>query len=156
MGSGGARNRSGPAPDPASKRSDSRGLDDIQRLLPASGCSIKAPAWPMPKGTVREKSLWKKLWTYPQAIAWADESWRWLTIANYVRWQVKSEAPDATPSVMTQVNRLADSIGLSPAGLRENGWKIIDDEPDTDDGGEDQGAAREQRKRRMKVVPDAG
>lgn len=155
MGSGGARSRSGPAPNPASKRSDSRGLADVERLLPASGCSIKAPQWPFPKGSARERALWKKLWTYPQAVAWADSEWRWLTIANYVRWQVKSEDPDATPSVMTQVNRLADSIGLSPAGLRENRWEIIDDLPAAE---EDQKPTtpRETQKRRMKVVPDAG
>lgn len=155
MGSGGARSRSGPAPNPASKRSDSRGLDDVVRLLPSSGSSKRAPTWPFPTGSAREKALWRKLWTYPQAVAWADESWRHLTIANYVRWQVKSEAPDATPSVMTQVNRLADSIGLSPAGLRENRWEIIDDPPDAE---EDQKPTtrREAQRRRMKVVPDAG
>lgn len=154
MGSGGARNRSGPAPNPTSKRSDSRGLDDVARVLPASGCSKKAPAWPFPKGSTREKALWRKLWTYPQAVAWADEPWRHLTIANYVRWQVKSEAPDATPSVMTQVNRLADSIGLSPAGLRENRWEIIDDSQaqQTPDTPPDEPVPE----RRMRVVKDAG
>lgn len=154
MGSGGARNRSGPPPNPTSKRSDSRGLDDVARLLPASGFTKKAPAWPFPSGSTREKALWRKLWKYPQAIAWADEEWRWLTIANYVRWQVKSEAKDATPSVMTQVNRLADSIGLSPAGLRENRWEIIDDSR----GQEDLDAAPTTAppQRRMRAVPDAG
>ena len=66
-----------------------------------------------------------------QAIAWAEEPWRWLTIAHYVRWTVKSEAADASPSTMTQVLRLATDIGLSPAGLRENGWTIQAD-PETE------------------------
>lgn len=154
MGSGGARNRSGPAPNPASKRSDSRGLEDVSRVLPASGSSKKAPAWPFPKGSTREKALWRRLWTYPQAVAWADEEWRWLTIANYVRWQVKSEAPDATPSVMTQVNRLADSIGLSPAGLRENRWEILDDTRAQE--GPDTPPSSTPPERRMRVVKDAG
>lgn len=136
MSRGGARTRSGPAPDPTSGRSDRRKLDKKLRTLPATGFNGKPPEWPMPKGTPRERSLWKKIWTYPQATAWIDESWRWLTIGHYVRWVVKSEAVDASPSTMTQVLRLADSIGLSPAGLRENGWVIAsetqgDTEPTT-------------------------
>jgi hypothetical protein len=87
-------------------------------------------------------------------VAWADEEWRWLTIANYVRWQVKSEAPDATPSVMTQVNRLADSIGLSPAGLRENRWEILDDTRAQE--GPDTPPSSTPPERRMRVVKDAG
>lgn len=154
MGSGGARNRSGPPPNPTSKRSDSRGLGDVVRLLPASGCSKKAPAWPFPSGSTREKALWRKLWKYPQAVAWLDEEWRWLTIANYVRWQVKSEAKDATPSVMTQVNRLADSIGLSPAGLRENRWEIIDETQTQQNPDIQQEDTVPER--RMRVVKDAG
>ncbi|GJJ33360.1 hypothetical protein CULCOIPH002_09480 [Corynebacterium ulcerans] len=86
----------------------------------------------MPKGTPRERSLWKKIWKYPQATAWINEPWRWLTIGHYVRWVVKSEAADASPSTMTQVLRLADSIGLSPAGLRENGWVISASETEGD------------------------
>lgn len=55
---------------------------------------------------------------------------------------------------MTQVNRLADSIGLSPAGLRENRWEIIDDSR----GQEDLDAAPTTAppQRRMRAVPDAG
>lgn len=157
MVSGGRRNRSGPGPDPTSKRSDSRGLDDILRTLPASGFDGTAPKWPMPTGSPRERSLWKKLWAYPQAVAWINEEWRWLTIANYIRWQVKSESAEASPSVMTQVNRLADSIGLSPAGLRENGWKILDDsrDPEATEPTEEPEEDQEPPQRRMRAVPDA-
>lgn len=132
MPRGGARTRSGPAPDPASGRSDRRKLDEKLRPLPASGFNGKLPEWPLPKGTPRERSLWKKIWKYPQAAAWINEPWRWLTIGHYVRWVVKSEAADASPSTMTQVLRLADSIGLSPAGLRENGWVISASEMEGD------------------------
>lgn len=124
MSRGGARNRSGPAPDPNSKRSESRGIGTGMRALPAAGHTGKPPPWPMPKGTPRERSLWTKIWKFPQAVAWAEEPWRHLQIGHYVRWAVKSESADASPSTMTQVIRLADSIGLTPAGLRENGWVI--------------------------------
>ena len=128
MARGGARIRSGPPPDLKSGRSDKRGIQDGLRPLPKAGYSGPPPKWPFPKGSTRERALWKKVWTYPQAVAWAEEEWRWLTIAHYVRWSVKGEASDASPSVMTQVLRLADSIGLSPAGLLANGWAITETE----------------------------
>lgn len=135
MPRGGARNRSGPAPDPNSKRSDKRGVTNDHRVLSSAGYDGTPPKWPLPTGSARERSLWKKIWKFPQAIAWADEPWRWLTIAHYVRWAVKSEAADASPSTMTQVLRLATDIGLSPAGLRENGW-TIQAEPETEEAAE--------------------
>ena len=124
MSSGGARSRSGPSADLSSKRSDKRGIGGELRTLPIAGYQGKPPPWPFPKGDTRERALWKKVWTYPQAVAWIDEQWRWLQIAHYVRWSVRAEARDASPSTLTQVLRIADSIGLTPAGLRENGWKI--------------------------------
>lgn len=126
MPRGGARSRSGPAPDPNSRRSDRRGLSERLRALPAEGYTGDPPPWPLPpKGTKkRERDIWKRIWTYPQAVAWASEPWRWLTIAQYVRQTVKAEDPEAPASAMTAVLRLADTIGLSPAGLRENGWTI--------------------------------
>ncbi|MEJ6013276.1 hypothetical protein WG936_05425 [Corynebacterium sp. H127] len=133
MASGGARNRSGPSPDLGSKRSDARGLADVYRKLPKEGYTGKVPPWPFPKGDTRERALWRKVWRFPQAVAWIEEEWRWLQIAHYVRWSVKAEARDASPSTMTQVLRLADAIGLTPAGLRENGWIIQAGEPETEE-----------------------
>nr|DAJ31981.1 MAG TPA: hypothetical protein [Caudoviricetes sp.]DAW72277.1 MAG TPA: hypothetical protein [Caudoviricetes sp.] len=155
MPSGGARPRSGPPPDPRSGRSDARGISSELRVLPAAGYAGKPPPWPLPTGATRERALWKKIWRFPQAVAWADEEWRWLTIAHYVRWAVRSEAPGATPSMMTQVLRLADSIGLSPAGLLLNGWTI----PTTADGSATESAATPPQqpdppRRRLRAVKD--
>lgn len=147
MASGGARVRSGPPKDPNSKRSEDIGLNESLRVLPKGGYTGKAPEWPLPKGTQRERALWRKIWGYPQAAAWAGESWRWLMIAQYVVWLVRAEQPESTPSVMTQVMRLADSIGLTPAGLLLNGWKIENDiEQDS------QAATKPAHQRRMRVV----
>ncbi|WP_280381049.1 hypothetical protein [Nocardia wallacei] len=126
MPRGGARNRSGPQPDPTSGRSDRRGLSFTK--LPAEGYSGEVPDFPLPRPTAREKALWAKVWTYPQASAWAQESWRHETIAMYVRWKVKAEKADATAAAVAATTRLADQIGLTPAGLRENGWVIAGDE----------------------------
>lgn len=155
MGSGGSRNRSGPPPDPASKRSDKRGIVDGFRTLPAEGYDGKVPAWPLPTGLPRERALWKKLWKFPQAEAWADQPWQHLQIAHYIRWAVKAEARDANASTMTQATRLADSIGLTAAGLRENGWVIL---PSTK-GGEaspaPSTAAKSAASRRLRAVNES-
>lgn len=126
MPRGGARNRSGPQPDPTSGRSDRRGLSFVQ--LPAEGYSGDVPDFPLPRPTARERALWAKVWAYPQASAWARESWRHETIAMYVRWKVKAEQAKATAAAVAAATRLADQIGLTPAGLRENGWAIASDE----------------------------
>jgi hypothetical protein len=72
--------------------------------------------------------VWAKLWKTPQAAAWAGESWRWPTVGQYVRWSVRMEAADAPASLGAVVMRLADQIGMTPAGLRENGWQVAKDE----------------------------
>ncbi len=135
MASGGARSRSGPRPDPFSKTSDKRGGPDKRLTLPRREYEGKVPPWPLPKKPARETSLWRKAWKFPQAHAWADMPWLHLLVAQWVHWSVKAEQPDASPSTMTQVMRLADAIGLTPAGMRDHGW-VIQAKPETEDAAE--------------------
>lgn len=125
MASGGARNRSGPAPDPTSGRSDARGLKFD--ALPSEGYTGKYPEFSLPDATEREQEVWDALWRTPQAAAWAQEPWRVRTVEMYVRWSVRSEG-DVPAAFLGQVHRLGDQLGLTPAGLRENGWSIARDE----------------------------
>lgn len=130
MPSGGARNRSGPQPDPNSGRSDRKGL--TFRVLPVEGYQGEPPAFPLPMASARELELWKWAWSTPQAVAWADElSWRVYTVGTWVRWSVKAEAEDAPAALVTATIRLQDQLGLTPAGLKENGWTIGTPEPAT-------------------------
>jgi hypothetical protein len=150
MTRGGARNRSGPPADPKSGRSDRRGL----RLdaLPAEGYQGELPAYPLEAVPVydiwfedkkrvkelddeatearfdREQVLWASVWRTPQAEAWIREPWRWQTVAMYVRTMALCESADATAADKNSLHRFADQIGMTPAGLRENGWKIATDE----------------------------
>jgi len=126
MPSGGARNRSGPAPDPNSQTSERKGL--TYRLLPREGFAGKPPRFPLPAATARERLVWRNLWKTPQAAMWNIEPWRHYTVAQYCRWSVRAEDPDAPAAVLGGVMRLSDQIGLSPAGLRENGWRLATDE----------------------------
>lgn len=131
-GHGGARNRSGPHASAYSARSDAR---DIRALkLPVGGYDGDFPALfeVLPGGTEREGQVWATLWKTPQASQWARERWRWPTVAMYVRMIVRSEDPEASAATVNAAQRLADQIGMTPAGLKENGWLIVADDSAVD------------------------
>ena len=130
MPRGGARNRSGPPPAEDSGRSDARGV--VFTALPSEGCKRKPPAWPLSRSTNEmiveiEAARWDEIWKSPQAVAWHAQRWRWMTVAHYVRVSVKVEL-DSKAADVTAMIRLADQIGMTPAGLKENGWKIAEDQ----------------------------
>ena len=128
MTSGGARNRSGPTADPSSGRSDRRGFS--LTALPAEGYAGEAPEFPLPSASERELEVWADAWRSPQACAWSmpSESWRIRTVALWVRTVVRCEEPEAPASLLSQLHRFADQIGMTTAGLAEMGWKVAVDE----------------------------
>ncbi|WP_194821293.1 hypothetical protein [Micromonospora sp. S-DT3-3-22] len=150
MGSGGARNRSGPQPDPTSQKSAKRGVS--LTALPAAGFDGKVPTFPLPRVPVydvyfvdkqrvkefdekataarrkRELALWTWAWRTPQAAAWSVEPWRWHAVAMWVRTSVICESAEGTAADKNSLHRFADQIGLTPAGLAFNGWKIAADQ----------------------------
>lgn len=174
MTSGGSRNRSGPQKDPNSLRSEKAGVEHLS--LPADGYDGPAPDFPLPDRIVwdvyfvdkqrirekdeeateqvseRERDLWAWAWALPQAAAWAREPWRLHTIAMWVRTYAICESSEATAADKSSLHRFADQIGMTPAGLRENGWQIRAVVVEEDE------APRPQRKssrERLSVVPDA-
>lgn len=128
MTSGGRRNRSGPAADPTSGRSDQRNFS--LTALPAEGFSGDVPEFPLPDPSDRELEVWATAWRTPQACAWSmpSEAWRARTVALWVRTTVRCEAPDARSALLGQLHRFADQIGMTTAGLAEMGWQIAADE----------------------------
>lgn len=158
MTRGGARNRSGPPPDPTSGRSDRRGL----RLtaLPAEGYSGPVPDFPLPEPTDRELEVWARSWRTPQAAAWAlpSEAWRQRTVALWVRTSVRCEAPDAGAALLGQLHRFADQIGMTTAGLAEMGWSVAPVEVGpaaADPGFDDEGDEEAPAPRRLSAVQSA-
>lgn len=146
MTSGGSRNRSGPQKDPSSGRSERSNFS--LTALPNGGHDGEAPDFPLMRRLVhrwefeekrrfqvldeeateavadREAELWEWAWSTPQAAAWSREPWRWQTVAMWVRTMVVCESSDATAADKGSIHRFADQIGLTPAGLKENGWAI--------------------------------
>lgn len=150
MARGGARNRSGPSVDPRSARSDSRGLSF--QALPREGFDGDIPEFPLPALAVRESEVWDSLWRTPQAAAWFSEPWRWRAVAQYVRWSVRTEDPACPATVMGQVIRLADQIGLTPAGMKENGWALAADEVQAKRDDKPAATPQDAPKRRLRAV----
>ena len=152
MAHGGARNRSGPRPDPTSARSDKRGYS--LTALPAEGYTGQAPEFPLPNASARELELWSQAWRSPQACAWSmpSESWRLHTIAMWVRTAVICESSDATAADRNSLHRFADQIGLTTAGLAEMGWKVAVDEV----GAKRAAAASTQTSRPRRLRPASG
>ena len=134
MPPGGARNRSGPQPDPKSLTSARRGLS--LTALPAEGHAGDPPVFPLPRVLVfdiwfedkrrvkelddaatearneRELELWAWAWRTPQAAAWAAEPWRWQTVAIWVRSMAvcgSSHAHTPPPQITTLSRDLAQA-----------------------------------------------
>lgn len=128
MPRGGARNRSGPAPDPNSARSERRGYK--LTALPAEGYKGPIPDFPLPSPSARELEVWETLWRTPQACAWSmpSESWRVIPVAMYTRTLVRCEDPEVPAALLAQLHRFADQIGMTTAGLAEMGWAVARDE----------------------------
>ena len=178
MARGGARNRSGPAKDPNSERSKKAGFELTG--LPSEGRKGEPPAaWPLGPPTVfiemvengrpvkvldeeatarresDELALWNEVWSYPQAVAWERERWRWNTVALWVRTFLICAGPEAKAADKSSLHRFADQIGLTPAGMRENGWAVAHDELGARRVAQDDEVSQPgQRRRRLRAVND--
>lgn len=121
MPKGGARTRSGPAPDPTALRRERDAGE--WTILPAEGRQGATPDWPLTEQTVREDELWVRLWRMPQALMW-ERYGQEIEVALYVRRLSEAESHDAGVNLGTLVRQMADSLGLTSPGMRGNRWRI--------------------------------
>lgn len=125
MPRGGARFRSGPAPDPMSFRTLRR--QERGDLAVAGWVVLPGPfvgpveRFPLSRATDAERELWEELWHKPQAHEWSRCGLQ-LQVAAYVRWFLESVGPGAGPSLHTLVMRAGAALGLSISGLARNQW----------------------------------
>lgn len=125
---GGARARSGPAPDPDALARD---RDEGEwKVLPASGRVGDLPAWPFADVSDRERVLWADMWSRPQAIMWERQRQE-LEVALYVRRFAEAELPGSATTLSTLVRQLSEGLGLSVPGLLRNKWRIEEKESDS-------------------------
>lgn len=121
---GGARARSGPAPDPNALRRDR--LDDQAEWteLPAAGREGPTPEWPLEvEADEWERRHWEELWRTPQAVMW-ERNRDHVAVAVYVRTVREAGRHDAPAAVRTSMMRMRDALGLTVLGMRANRWRI--------------------------------
>jgi hypothetical protein len=128
MPKGGARARSGPAPDPDALRRERDAGE--WTILPAEGREGATPYWPLVGQSDRESELWEAMWEKPQALMW-ERYGQELEVALYVRRLAEAEMPDASVTLSVLVRQLSDSLGLTTPGMRANRWRI--DRPTEED-----------------------
>lgn len=126
MASGGARTRSGPAPDPNALRRD-RDKPGDWLLLPVEGRPGVPPAWPFEFVTDRELVVWARLWRKPQAVAWerfdlVDQ------VALYCRRWCEAEVPESAVALSTLIRQQENELGIPVAAMHTLRWKIAEDE----------------------------
>lgn len=128
MPSGGARARSGPAPDPNALRRD-RKDDAAWVTLPVEGYAGAVPEWPFSSSDLAgfEAVYWNELWRKPQAIMWAKLDMA-RQVASYVRAFAEAAEPKASAGLKTAVLRMEGELGLSLPGMNSFRWKFSEDE----------------------------
>ena len=150
MPSGGARGRSGPAPDLYALRRDRK--DDAEWVtLPMEGYRGDVPDFPLVAIPVydiywankerikefdadatealreSELSLWAEMWSKPQAVMWAKLGLK-FEVAAYVRAFLESTSAESNSGLKTAALRMAAEIGLSLPGMHSLRWKFSEDE----------------------------
>lgn len=153
MTKGGARARSGPAPDPNALRRDRDAGE--WTVLPAEGRPGATPDWPLTEQSLREAELWADLWRKPQAIMW-ERFGQELEVALYVRRLTEAELMDSRVNLSTLVRQMADSLGLTTPGMRANRWRITADEATQSAPAAHRRASRSSSRSRLKVVDGDG
>ncbi len=105
-----------------------------------------------------QAELWGDLWRLPQAAVWIDLGWT-RDVAQYVRHKVLGELGELADA--KEARQWSDRLGLNPAAMLRNRWKVAvvdDDDAPTGPAPAADGApapARPSARDRLKVVrPD--
>jgi phage terminase small subunit len=95
--------------------------------LPRGGPRLKPPSWPDGSPSPAEAALWRRLWLSPAASLWRQQRTDPSLVAAYCRLYGVFMA-DPRPATATALARIADGLGLTPAGLARLRLRV---EPET-------------------------
>lgn len=145
MTSGGARPRSGPAPDPNSARSEAAGWT----FIPLAGRGAPAPDWPLTEPTPRERVMWERFWGKPQAVIWERDG-QLEYVAIFVRQLIEAEAEKASAENRKTVRMMFADLYLTSDAMARARIRIVSevDQPR-------RASSAPKRERRLRSVPDA-
>jgi hypothetical protein len=90
-------------------------------------CTLRPPAWPLPKASTAESALWKRLWALPVAAFWHEQAVEPSIVARYVRLALSKPEHAA-------VGRLETELGLTPAALARLRLVVETPEPEPEPG----------------------
>lgn len=152
MTSGGARARSGPAPDPMALRRQRK--DDAQwTSLPAEGRAGDAPEWPLTEATPRELVLWERWWRKPEALLWeSDGSIDYVALT--VRMFAEAEVTKASAENRKTVRMMMADLYLTRESKDRARIRVVTDE--VAEKREESTPRRASARDRMKVVSGGG
>lgn len=154
MPKGGARSRSGPAPDPNALRRARK--DDAQwTTLPSEGREGPTPEWPLTDATARELVLWERWWHKPEALLWetdGSEDYVALTVRMFAEAEVEKASAENRKTVRMM---MADLYLTRDAKARAR-IRIAEDETAEKRDAKAAPAKRASARDRLKVVDGAG
>lgn len=122
--------------------------------LPMEGRKTPAPKWPLGKGSPGELTVWRELWSLPQALMW--EKFRsFRTVARYVRILQRAESVDASRDAMSEARQLEEHLGLTPRSMKNLMWIVVDDEvaAKRDDKSATETATKRQKSAKAQTAP---
>lgn len=117
----------GPEPKEQRRRRNIPTKQAKQAQLPASGRKGRAPNIPSHIAATDElRELWRTWWSSPQATQWHTQTVKPIVgrlLALHA--QEVDEGPE--PRRSSEMRQLEQNLGLSPKGLRDLCWVIVDD-----------------------------
>jgi len=100
-----------------------------------------------------EGTVWGELWRTPQAAVWVCQGWS-RDVAQYVRHKVLGELGSLNDA--KEARQWSDRLGLNPAAMLRNRWRIAPDEVGARRDGPTPVAVGSSARDRFKVVRDGG
>lgn len=119
-----------------------RNAPELWTVLPAAGCKLPPPKWPMGgKPSPAEADLWRRLWKLPVASWWHEQRIEPSVVARYVTLAIEK------PSLAV-VGALERDLGLTPAGMAR--LRLVVEQPEPEKQKEADPYAALKRKRGVK------
>jgi hypothetical protein len=92
-------------------------------VLPADGCGLAAPKWPLSKASKAEAALWARLWALPVATYWHQIRLEPTIVSRYVT--LCLERPEHASTAA-----LERELGLTPASMAR--LRLVVEEPEAE------------------------
>jgi hypothetical protein len=118
----------GPLPDPNAIRRNAPTIPTL--TLPLSGRKGPAPDVPIwvQLGTAGS-AWWAWAWATPQAVAWGTSVGMEATVARRAQLEDMLADTENPASIHRLIAPLDKDLGLTPKGMADLRWKIVDDTP---------------------------